>query len=431
MFENLCPVTIGWVEWENADNEDFSDCIIIAEFDFNKITLSTHDTNIDTIIELPDDRVISVFVDEGIFATVNIDNKIFNMSIWHALKVEEYYSARNEVVENYCNIKNDEIEGICTSLYEETLNMVFNLIELSDTNFLLIRDAVLILQRLLSYKKFETINFTANIFGNAVFLEALDLFISHMSEFAELLEEEYMVQSNDKNYVAWALVSKGSITYYSNQWELRFGKYLDIEECNIFNEYVEMIINCNEINDSSDEVIAYFTYHAMKKGYITADEFLPIYFDICKKTFEEIRQNISKKSFRNKLKIGLSSKKTSFTINDVDMMNGMEFENFICDLYNKMGYNSEVTKASGDQGLDVIAEKNGKRIGIQAKCYSNTVGNSAIQEAVAGKNYYKCDKVIVVTNNSYTNSAIDLAQVNDVILWDRNILKEKISELFY
>lgn len=118
------------------------------------------------------------------------------------------------------------------------------------------------------------------------------------------------------------------------------------------------------------------------------------------------------------------------TIDDVDMMTGSEFEGFVCELYRKMGYTAYVTKASGDQGLDVIAEKNGKRIGIQAKCYSGSVGNSAVQEAVAGKNYYNCDRIVVVTNNYFTNSAISLANANNVVLWNRDILKTKIDELY-
>ena len=56
------------------------------------------------------------------------------------------------------------------------------------------------------------------------------------------------------------------------------------------------------------------------------------------------------------------------------------------------------------------------------------VGNSAVQEAVAGKRYYNCDKIIVITNNYFTTSAITLAKVNNVILWDREILKDKINE---
>lgn len=94
-----------------------------------------------------------------------------------------------------------------------------------------------------------------------------------------------------------------------------------------------------------------------------------------------------------------------------------------------MGYSSQVTKQSGDQGIDVIAIKNNTRIGMQAKCYSNTVGNAAIQEAVAGKSFYNYDKTVVVTKNYFTTAAIELAQVNNGILWNRDLLKEKIKEL--
>ena len=110
-------------------------------------------------------------------------------------------------------------------------------------------------------------------------------------------------------------------------------------------------------------------------------------------------------------------------------MDGTEFEELIAKLFRKMGYDAEVTKASGDQGIDVIATKNGFKYGIQAKCYSGQVGNSAIQEVVAGKTYYSLNKAIVVTNNFFTKSAIKLAEANGVVLWDRNILKEKLMYL--
>ena len=127
-----------------------------------------------------------------------------------------------------------------------------------------------------------------------------------------------------------------------------------------------------------------------------------------------------------------SCNKASFnhiTIDDVDLMSGAEFEDFLVQLFTRMGYGSYSTKTSGDQGIDVIAEKNGIRYGIQAKCYLGTVGNSAIQEAFAGKAFYNLDKVIVVTNNTFTKSAVDLAVKTDVILWDRTILVDKLHFL--
>ena len=110
----------------------------------------------------------------------------------------------------------------------------------------------------------------------------------------------------------------------------------------------------------------------------------------------------------------------------IDKMSGYDFEEYIALLFKKMGYQVKVTKQSSDQGIDIIAEDNFTRIGIQAKCYSGTVGNKAIQEAVAGKLYYACDKVLVVTNSIFTKSAIELAKYNKVGLIDREQLKNMV-----
>ena len=79
--------------------------------------------------------------------------------------------------------------------------------------------------------------------------------------------------------------------------------------------------------------------------------------------------------------------------------------------------------------VDVIAEKGDVKIAIQTKCYNGVVGNSAIQEIVAGMKYYDADKAMVITNSTFTRSAIELADKNDVQLWDRKTLIEKIDEV--
>ena len=146
--------------------------------------------------------------------------------------------------------------------------------------------------------------------------------------------------------------------------------------------------------------------------------------------YEKLRNESEYNSFISSLSLSEKSDTVVYTIDDVDLMTGNEFEIFIGELFKKMEYKTIVTKASGDQGIDVIAEKNGVRCGIQAKCYSNAVSNSAIQEVVAGISFYKCDKAIVITNNYFTNSAINLAKANGVVLWNREMLKQKIRDLF-
>lgn len=149
------------------------------------------------------------------------------------------------------------------------------------------------------------------------------------------------------------------------------------------------------------------------------------YYTMFYNSLKEKEKSTSFDNFKSKLN-GKQVSSPSITIDDIDMMTGKEFEKFIADYFTQKGYRTEMTKETGDQGIDVIAEKGSTRIGIQAKCYSGNVGNAAIQEAVAGKAFYKLDKVMVITNSCFTQSATELAQANDVVLWDRAILKEKL-----
>lgn len=111
-----------------------------------------------------------------------------------------------------------------------------------------------------------------------------------------------------------------------------------------------------------------------------------------------------------------------------DAMEGHEFEYFCADILEKNGYeNVEVTKGSGDQGIDIVAYKEGIKYGIQCKCYSSDIGNKAVQEAFAGKTFYGCHVAVVLTNRYFTKSAKELAEKNGVLLWDRDKLKAMAS----
>ena len=126
--------------------------------------------------------------------------------------------------------------------------------------------------------------------------------------------------------------------------------------------------------------------------------------------------------------IGKIIKAYRWSLYRIDRMKGDDFEDFIKEIYIILGYTVEKTKKSGDQGIDLIVKKHFRRIGIQLKRYSHTVGNSAVQEAVAGRRYYQLDKVCVLTNSTYTKSAKELAKVNKVELIDRENLKELIKK---
>lgn len=108
-------------------------------------------------------------------------------------------------------------------------------------------------------------------------------------------------------------------------------------------------------------------------------------------------------------------------MNTVDAMDGLEFESFCAELLRHLGYeNVDVTKASGDQGIDVLASKGKTRYGIQCKRQTSSVSNKAVQEAFTGRTFYNCNRAVVMTNNYFTDSAVDLARKCNVELWDRD-----------
>ncbi|KMN89920.1 restriction endonuclease [Priestia aryabhattai] len=109
-------------------------------------------------------------------------------------------------------------------------------------------------------------------------------------------------------------------------------------------------------------------------------------------------------------------------IKEIDVMNGKQFENYLGVLFKSLGYKTKVTPTSRDYGADLIVIKDNKKVIVQAKRYSNKVGISSVQQIVGAKNYYKADEIWVITNNYFTQPAINLAYVNNVILIDRDRL---------
>lgn len=73
---------------------------------------------------------------------------------------------------------------------------------------------------------------------------------------------------------------------------------------------------------------------------------------------------------------------------------------------------------SGYQGADVIGDKSGNRLAIQAKCYRGPVGSRAVQEVVAAREFYGADAAWIITYSSFTGSARRLAQIAEVELVD-------------
>ena len=144
------------------------------------------------------------------------------------------------------------------------------------------------------------------------------------------------------------------------------------------------------------------------------------------------KKNLELKSFTdlikiyNKYELSLSnSNKSNDKENNIDEMSGLDFEEYSAKILESNGFNNvEVTKSSGDFGVDVIAYKDDIKYAIQCKKYSAPVGIKAVQEVIGSKTMNNCHVAVVLTNNYFTKSAKELAEKNNVLLWDRDKLSE-------
>lgn len=108
----------------------------------------------------------------------------------------------------------------------------------------------------------------------------------------------------------------------------------------------------------------------------------------------------------------------------LDNMEGLEFEYYCADLLAENGFiEVEVTKGSGDYGIDILAEKDGVTYAIQCKRYTGLVGVKAVQEAYAGRDYYDRMVGAVMTNQYFTKSAAQAARKLKILMWDRDYIE--------
>ena len=118
----------------------------------------------------------------------------------------------------------------------------------------------------------------------------------------------------------------------------------------------------------------------------------------------------------------------------LQQMDPYDFEHFVADLWHRMGWQTEVSTAAMDKGVDVTARKQHpyeQTTLIQAKRYgpNTTVGSPDIQQyASLGQQYDGVDKVVVVTTNEFTGQARDLADRLNVKLINGDDLVSLVIE---
>lgn len=99
-------------------------------------------------------------------------------------------------------------------------------------------------------------------------------------------------------------------------------------------------------------------------------------------------------------------------------LDGIAFEHWCASQIEAQGWSVAVSKATGDQGIDVLAEHGDVRVAIQCKRYSNPIGNKAVQEAFTGAQDVDAGHSCVIGTGGFTPSARSIAAKTGVQLID-------------
>lgn len=127
-----------------------------------------------------------------------------------------------------------------------------------------------------------------------------------------------------------------------------------------------------------------------------------------------------------------SEENFSYIADDINQLSGVEFEKVCQQLVEKMGFETETTKASGDGGIDLIAYNHqpllsGKYI-IQCKRYSGSVGEPIIRDLYGVVMSERANKGILMTTGYFTKSAIGFADGKPIELIDGVAMQNLLSE---
>ena len=89
-----------------------------------------------------------------------------------------------------------------------------------------------------------------------------------------------------------------------------------------------------------------------------------------------------------------------------------QYEKYVANYFHNKGYKVKQTPYSNDYGVDVFAEKNKEKIAIQAKMFGNSnrkINRQMVMEFYGAKDFFNCNKGIIVTDGEIIQNAKDVA----------------------
>lgn len=108
----------------------------------------------------------------------------------------------------------------------------------------------------------------------------------------------------------------------------------------------------------------------------------------------------------------------------ISNLSGIEYEGHCARVLESNHWEVSRTPPTGDNGVDLVATKAGRKVVFQCKKYNSPVGNKAIQEVYSGKDFFNASEAVVVSNAQFTEAAQQAANKLSVRLIHHSQLSE-------
>lgn len=98
-------------------------------------------------------------------------------------------------------------------------------------------------------------------------------------------------------------------------------------------------------------------------------------------------------------------------------LDGIEFENWVAEIFRDQGFDVDHTPRSNDQGVDLIFRKSGKIAIVQCKKYSKNVGIATVRELAGVRLSWPNADAVLVTLFDFSKATRDFAKKHNIKLF--------------
>lgn len=152
--------------------------------------------------------------------------------------------------------------------------------------------------------------------------------------------------------------------------------------------------------------------------------------------FQEMKDNVVALEEDYNLKLKEKEKEDIYKrekikkIEDLLQLTPRQFEEYVAQLFEALGYKVEITPLSNDKGSDIIMYKDDMKYVVQCKRYKGTVGSPEIQTFIGSMTHYNADKGFYVTTGMFSFEAENMASKHPIKLINRTELVNMIIKVF-